>query len=164
MTWLVASDQFRQLFLLWRRHKVIRCTDEAQNKAETRLCSCLAPCKNYICMTQLTADFSAKGLLNLMTSSPVATGLAHKYSSFDFVKFSLGERCSVVYIIYPSCEIYMSWFVASDRLTQLSLLWRSHKVKASLLCTDEAQNKAEPRVCSYLVPCKNYIFKNRYLI
>ncbi len=28
-------------------------------------------------MTQLVADFAAKGLLNLMTSSPVATGLAH---------------------------------------------------------------------------------------
>ncbi len=27
-------------------------------------------------MTQLAADFAAKGLLNLMTSSPVATGLA----------------------------------------------------------------------------------------
>ncbi len=28
------------------------------------------------CM-QLEADLAAKGLLNLMTSSPVATGLAH---------------------------------------------------------------------------------------
>ncbi len=28
-------------------------------------------------MTQLGADFAAKGFLNLMTSSPVATGLAH---------------------------------------------------------------------------------------
>ncbi len=28
-------------------------------------------------LTQLAADFAAKGLLNLMTSSPVATGFAH---------------------------------------------------------------------------------------
>ncbi len=28
-------------------------------------------------MTQLAADFAAKGLLNLVTSSPVATGLTH---------------------------------------------------------------------------------------
>ncbi len=33
--------------------------------------------QNYFVMTQLAADFAAKGLLNLMTSSPVATGLAH---------------------------------------------------------------------------------------
>ncbi len=49
-------------------------------------------------MTQLAAGFATKDLLNLETSSPVATGLAHEYSSFDFIKFSLGERCSVVYI------------------------------------------------------------------
>ncbi len=48
-------------------------------------------------MTQLEADFAAKGLLNLMTSSPVATGLAHQHSSYDFIKFSLGERCPVVH-------------------------------------------------------------------
>ncbi len=47
-------------------------------------------------MTQLAADFAAKGLLNLIMSSPVAMGLAHWYSSFDFIKFSLRERCSVV--------------------------------------------------------------------
>ncbi len=33
--------------------------------------------KTSLFMTQLAADFAAKGLLNLMTSSPVATGLAH---------------------------------------------------------------------------------------
>ncbi len=33
--------------------------------------------KNHLFMTQLAAGFAAKGLLNLMTSSPVATGLAH---------------------------------------------------------------------------------------
>ncbi len=53
------------------------CTDEAQNKAETRVCGYLAPCKIPLFMTQLAANFAAKGLLNLMTSSPVATGLAH---------------------------------------------------------------------------------------
>ncbi len=52
-------------------------TDEAQNKTETREYSYLAPCKNNLFMTQLAASFAAKGLLNLMTSSPVATGLAH---------------------------------------------------------------------------------------
>ncbi len=39
MSWFVASDQFRQLPLLQRRHKAtvnLRCTDEAQNKPETR--------------------------------------------------------------------------------------------------------------------------------
>ncbi len=33
--------------------------------------------KSHLFITQLAADFAAKGLLNLMTSSPVATGLAH---------------------------------------------------------------------------------------
>ncbi len=33
--------------------------------------------KNHLFMTQLAAGFAAKGLLNLMTSSPVATGLVH---------------------------------------------------------------------------------------
>ncbi len=42
-------------------------------------------------MTQLAADFAAKGLLNLMTSSPVATGLAH--------------LSSVVYIYSPELRI-----------------------------------------------------------
>ncbi len=32
--------------------------------------------KNHLFMTQLAAGFAAKDLLNLMTSSPVATGLA----------------------------------------------------------------------------------------
>ncbi len=45
--------------------------------------------------------------------------------------------------------------VASDQFRQLSLLWRRHKVKAGLRCTDETQNKAETYVCSYLAPCKN---------
>ncbi len=53
------------------------CTDEAQNKAETREYSYLAQCKNYLFITQLASGFAAKLLLNLMTSSPVATGLAH---------------------------------------------------------------------------------------
>ncbi len=33
--------------------------------------------KNHLFMTQLAADFAAKGQLNLMTSSQEATGLAH---------------------------------------------------------------------------------------
>ncbi len=56
-------------------------------------------------MTQLAAGFAAKGLLYLMTSSPVATGLAHLYSSFDFIKFSLGERYSVIYNYLPEWRI-----------------------------------------------------------
>ncbi len=56
-------------------------------------------------MTQLAASFAAKGLLNLMTSGPVATGLADLYSSIDFIKFSLGERRSVVYIYLPELQI-----------------------------------------------------------
>ncbi len=66
-------------------------------------------------------------------------------------------------IIYPSGEFYMSRFVASDQFRQLSLLWRRHKVKAGLHCTHDAQNKAETRVCSYLAPCKNYMFKDNSL-
>ncbi len=41
MSWIVASDQFRQLSLLRRRHKVkpgIHCTEEAPNQAETNVC------------------------------------------------------------------------------------------------------------------------------
>ncbi len=34
-------------------------------------------------MTQFAPGFAPKDLLNLMTSSPVTTGLAHEYSSFD---------------------------------------------------------------------------------
>ncbi len=56
-------------------------------------------------MTQLAAGFAAKGLLNFMTSSPVATDFDHLYSSFDLIKFSLGERCSVVYIYLPELRI-----------------------------------------------------------
>ncbi len=52
-------------------------TDEAQNQAETRVCSYPAPFKNHLLITQLAVGFAAKGLLNLLTSSPVATGLAH---------------------------------------------------------------------------------------
>ncbi len=40
MRWFVASDQFRQLSLLWRRYKFkdhSRFIDEAQNKAEARI-------------------------------------------------------------------------------------------------------------------------------
>ncbi len=80
MSWFVASDQFRQLSFLWRRHNVkanLHSTDEAQNKAETRVGSYPAPCLKPFFMTQLAAGFAAKGLLILMMSSPVATGLAH---------------------------------------------------------------------------------------
>ncbi len=59
------------------RHKNLHCTDETQNKAETRVCSYLAPCKNHFFMTQLGANIAAKGQLILTMSSPVATGLAH---------------------------------------------------------------------------------------
>ncbi len=42
MKWFVASDQFRQLSLLRRFHKVntyLQCADEAQNKAEIPVCT-----------------------------------------------------------------------------------------------------------------------------
>ncbi len=79
----------------------------------------------------------------------------------DSIKFSLGERCLIYIFINPSCVYNMSWLVASDQFSQLSLLRRRHNVKAYLNFTDEAQNKAETRVCSYLTPCKNYLFKTR---
>ncbi len=47
--------------------------------------------------------------------------------------------------IYPSCVYYMTWFVASDQVRQLSLLRRRHKATVNLQCTDEAQNKPETR-------------------
>ncbi len=47
-----------------------------------------------------------------------------------------------------SGEFYMNYFVSSDQFRQLSLLWKRHKVKAGLRCTDEAQSKAEIYVCS----------------
>ncbi len=47
-------------------------------------------------MTQLAADYAAKGPLILMTSSSVATGLAIPYSSFDLI-ILLAERYSDVY-------------------------------------------------------------------
>ncbi len=78
----VTRKQFEVLWrrMLWRRHKVkagLHCADEAQNKAETCVRSYLEPCKNPLFLTQLAAGFTSKGLLNLMTRSPVATGLAH---------------------------------------------------------------------------------------
>ncbi len=80
MSWFVPSDQFRQLSLLRRRHKAkanLQFTDEAQNQAETRVCSYLAPCRNHLFTTLLAAGFAAKGVFILMTSSSAATGLAH---------------------------------------------------------------------------------------
>ncbi len=47
-----------------------------------------------------------------------------------------------------SCVFYMSWLVVSDQFRQLSLLRRRYEDKAGLPCTDEAQNKAETRVCT----------------
>ncbi len=62
-------------------------------------------------------------------------------SSFDLIKFSLGERCSGVYFYLPE----LRWLVASDQFRQLS---RRHKAKANLQRADEAQTKAETRVCT----------------
>ncbi len=81
-----------------------------------------------------------------------------QYSSFDLINFSHGERCSDVYIYLPQLRILHDWFVASDQLRELSLLRRRHKDQAILQCTDEAQNKAETRVCTKLAPCKNHFF------
>ncbi len=80
MSWFVASDQFRQLSLLWRRYKVksgLHCTDEAQKRPKHVYAITQRHVKTPLFMTQLAAGLAAKGLLNLMTSSPVATGLAH---------------------------------------------------------------------------------------
>ncbi len=94
-------------------------------------------------MAQLAAGFAAKGPLILMTSSSVATGLTHLMLNI-WPGQMLTRRAAFRDIkTYLSCIFYMSWFVASD---QLSLLWRRHKFKANLQCTDEAQNKTETRV------------------
>ncbi len=77
---LIGSHKSTHVIFSTRVNKYIRvkqCSDDAENKAETRVRSYPVPCKNHFFMTQLAADFAAKGLLNLMTSSPVATGLAH---------------------------------------------------------------------------------------
>ncbi len=42
--------------------------------------------------------------------------------------------------------------MASDQFRQLPLLYRHHKVKAGLHCTDETHNKADTYVSSYLAP------------
>ncbi len=78
--------------------------------------------------------------------------------------FHLESDVQSYIFIYPSCEFYMSWFVASNQFRQLSMLWWRHKVKAGLHCTDEAQNKAGTRACSYLAPCKNYFFIYVYIM
>ncbi len=48
-------------------------------------------------------------------------------------------------------------FVSFDQFRHFSLLWRCHKVKFNLQCTDEAQNKGETRVCTLLTPCKTFL-------
>ncbi len=67
MSWLVTTDQFRQLSLLRRRHKVkanLQCTDEAQNKVETRVCTLLAPCKEDFFIFNI--ECGADGMLLLL--------------------------------------------------------------------------------------------------
>ncbi len=93
------------------RHKVkfdLHCTDEAQNKAETRVCSYLAPYKTTLLIAQLAADCAAKGLLNLMTSSPVATGLAYYTHHLILSNFHSESNVQSYIIIYPGGEFYMS--------------------------------------------------------
>ncbi len=73
MGWFVASDQFRKLTLVWGCHKVkagLHCADEAQNNAETRMCSYQAPCISANKKTPLHDPLSScEVLLNLMTRS-----------------------------------------------------------------------------------------------
>ncbi len=54
-SYFVASDQFKQLSLLRNCHKVkayLQCTDESQNRAETRIYTYLVTCKKHFIMTQ----------------------------------------------------------------------------------------------------------------
>ncbi len=69
----MASSQQRQLSKLIGSHKSthVKFTTGANNYIRLNIAQELG---------QLAADLVAKGLLNLMTSSPVATGLAHLYS------------------------------------------------------------------------------------
>ncbi len=71
----MASSQQRQLSKLIGSHKSthVKFATRVNNYIRLNIALRVTP----LFMTQLTADFVAKDLLNLMTSSPVATGLAH---------------------------------------------------------------------------------------
>ncbi len=99
-------------------------------------------------MTQLAADFAAKGLLILWRVVPWPQVWPINTHHLILSNFYSESGTQSYIIINPSGESYMSWFVASDQFRQLSLLWRRHTVKAGLRCADEAQNKAEAYVCS----------------
>ncbi len=58
---------------------------------------------------------ATKSLLNLITSSTVATGFAHSILIICFDQ-TLTRRAMLRRLnINPSCVYYMSWFVASDQ-------------------------------------------------
>ncbi len=143
-------------------HEVMTLIGSTNNCARNSLQRHLKMCRCYR-LDKLSMHFGQNMMQLMVVSNRKAFSATDEFETFrfDFIKFSLGERYSVVYIIYPSCEFCMSWFVASDQCRQLSLMCRRHKVKADLPCTDEAQNKAKTRVCSYLAPCNNYIFTSR---
>ncbi len=70
-------------------------------------------------MTQLAADFAAKGLLSLMMSSSMATGLAHSILIILFDQILTRRAIFRVIYTYPSWVFYMSWLVASDQFSPL---------------------------------------------
>ncbi len=60
----MASDQFRQLSLLRRRHKAkagLHCTDEAQNQAEHVSADTQRHVKNHIFIQQIITGFNLYG-------------------------------------------------------------------------------------------------------
>ncbi len=69
------------------------------------------------------------------------------FSSLDWLDLSQQHRQQK-----PDFRELLELICASDQFRQLSLLWRRHKVKTGLHYTDEAQNQAETRVCSYPAP------------
>ncbi len=58
----IVSKSYSCFFTLKNKVKAnLHCTDEAQNKADTRVCSYIVQCKNHLFMTQLAVGFAAKG-------------------------------------------------------------------------------------------------------
>ncbi len=84
-------------------------------------------------MTQLAADFTSKGILNLMTSSPVATGLAQLILILWFYQ-TLTRRAmfSGIYLWNMDKRWFFFWI---SRLTMAIILYKKMKVRLFLIFT-----------------------------
>ncbi len=114
------------------------------------------PVSIRLVVTKVPDGFAAKGLLIHMPSNSVATGLAHSKLIIRTGQ-TLTRRAMTwhIYMFIFAWIVYMTWVGLWLPIRQLSSLWRPHKVKAKLRCTEEDQNKAERCGSTYLAPCKN---------